>query len=181
MKIAKKILISVAVLLAGIFIYVGQKPAAYKISRELALNAPVEAVFPFLNSSKLANDWMPWRDSDPQLKMSYSGPETGVGSTSSWESPGRMGVGKAEVVEAIPNQKIKTKITYEKPMQFTQMSEFLLTANGTGSKVRWSVEGENTFIGRLMCFLTVMDMDKYVGGEFEKGLNKLKLLVEAKK
>ena len=124
---------------------------------------------------------MPWKDVDPKVKMTYSGPDGGVGSTSSWESSGQMGVGKAEVVEAVPNQKIRTKITYTKPMEFTQMSEFLLSAGGSESKVRWSVEGNNSFLGRLMCFLTMMDMDKYIGGEFEKGLKKLKSIVERKK
>ena len=28
--------------------------------------------------------WMPWSESDPNVKTTYSGPEEGVGSTSSW-------------------------------------------------------------------------------------------------
>jgi hypothetical protein len=37
--------------------------------------------------------------------------------------------------------------------------------------------GKNNFIGRAVCLF--MDMDKMVGGEFEKGLNQLKSIVEA--
>lgn len=49
--------------------------------------------------------------------MTYSGPEEGVGAVSSWESPGQMGTGRAEVVESNLNQNVKTKITFTKPME----------------------------------------------------------------
>jgi hypothetical protein len=39
------------------------------------------------------------------------------------------------------------------------------------------VEGKNGFIGRLMSIF--MDMDKMMGVHFDKGLSKLKGLVEA--
>ncbi len=40
----------------------------------------------------------------------------------------------------------------------------------------WKVDGQNNFVGRLMCIF--MNMDKMVGGMFEKGLAKLKTTVE---
>ena len=43
--------------------------------------------------------------------------------------------------------------------------------------VTWSMAGKNNFIGRAVCMF--MDMDRMVGGEFEKGLNQLKTIVEA--
>jgi hypothetical protein len=124
--------------------------------------------------------WMPWKETDPKVQMTYSGPEEGVGSISSWESPGQMGTGKAEVVGVVANQSVKTKITYTKPMQMSQDSEFVLTPVGETTQMTWKVSGKQPFIGRLMCTLTFMNMDQYVGGMFEKGLNKLKTLAETK-
>jgi Calcineurin-like phosphoesterase len=43
--------------------------------------------------------------------------------------------------------------------------------------VTWSMAGKNNFISRTVCMF--MDMDRMVGGEFEKGLNQLKSIVEA--
>ncbi len=123
---------------------------------------------------------MPWKETDPKVQMTYSGPEEGVGSISSWESPGQMGTGKAEVVGVVANQSVKTKITYTKPMQMSQDSEFVLTPVGETTQMTWKVSGKQPFIGRLMCTLTFMNMDQYVGGMFEKGLNKLKTLAETK-
>jgi hypothetical protein len=50
-------------------------------------------------------------------------------------------------------------------------------AEGDKTLVTWSMPGKNNFIGRAVCLF--MDMDKMVGGEFEKGLNQLKSIVEA--
>jgi hypothetical protein len=56
---------------------------------------------------------------------------------------------------------------------------YRLTFKPEGDKtlVTWSMAGKNNFIGRAVCLF--MDMDKMVGGEFEKGLNQLKSIVEA--
>ena len=50
---------------------------------------------------------------------------------------------------------------------------------GVGAKSSWVSEGQmgvGPFISRLMCMF--MNMDKMIGGSFEKGLSKLKGKVE---
>lgn len=177
----KKILSVVVLFVVALLGYVAMKPADYFIKRELVINARSEVIFPYIVSMKKADEWMPWKESDPKVQNVYSGPDVGVGATSSWESSGSMGTGKAEVVEVIPNQKVKTKITYTKPMVFTQDSEFILTPNGDTTTMAWTVSGQSPFIARLMCTLSFRNMDDFVGGEFEKGLNKLKAMVESGK
>jgi len=175
----KKILIVLAVVILGLVGYVASKPGDYLISRGVEIAASPSAIFPHINNSKKCNHWMPWKDSDPGVQMQYSGPEAGVGSINSWDSKGQMGTGKAEVIESIPNKSVKTQLTYEKPMQMNQVSEITLTPNGKNTLVTWSVSGKNSFMGRFFCLF--MNMEKMVGGEFEKGLGNLKRIVEAKK
>ncbi|MEQ1665703.1 MAG: SRPBCC family protein [Bdellovibrionales bacterium] len=174
----KKILIGIGVLFLILLAYAAMQPADYVIQREISINAKPEVIFPYLSGTKKNDEWMPWKDSDPSVKATYSGPDDGVGSISSWESTGQMGVGSAEITEVILNQKVIAKITYTKPMAFTQISEFLLIPNGDQTTMRWTVNGQNSFVSRVVCLF--MNMDKYVGGEFLKGLNKLKNLVENK-
>ncbi|MES2803837.1 MAG: SRPBCC family protein [Bdellovibrionota bacterium] len=173
----KKILISLALVIGGFLVYVGFQPADYKISRELAIKATPEVLFPYINNSKKANEWMPWKDSDPGIKMEFSGPDEGVGSISSWNSDGQMGVGTATVVESTLHQSVKTKLVTEKPMAMEQLADISLTPAGDSTVVNWTVTGKNNFIARIFCVF--MDMDKMVGPEFEKGLNTLKATVEA--
>lgn len=176
---AKKILLGLAAIVGAFLIYVALKPGEMLISRDMLIKAAPEAIFPYLNNSKKANEWMPWADEDPGVKMIYSGPEEGVGSTSTWDSKGKMGTGKAEVVESIPNQIVKTQLTYTRPMQMSQLAEISLKTTNDGTLVHWSVVGQNSFICRL--FGTFMNMDKIVGSSFEKGLSTLKAKVESGK
>lgn len=172
----KKFLLAVTVILIGLLGYAAFQPKEMHISRELLIKATAEIIFPHINNSKLANEWMPWTDSDPQVKMQYSGAEEGVGSTSSWQSEGDMGTGQAIVIESTQNELVKTQLTYTKPMNMSQLAEITLTPQEAGTLVRWSVKGENSFVVRLLCIF--FNMDKKVGGEFEKGLKKLQAKVE---
>jgi hypothetical protein len=178
--VIKKVIAGLA-LMFGVFVAIAAfKSAEYLIQRDVIIDAKPEEVFPFLSSAKNADQWMPWRETDPKVQMTYSGPEEGLGSISSWDSPGPMGTGKAEVVGVIPNQSVKTKITYSRPMEMSQLSEFALTPAGTSTQMTWKVSGNQPFFARLVSTLMFMNMDKYVGGMFERGLNKLKMTVEGK-
>ena len=173
----RKSLVALLVAMGVLSVYVALQPSKFVIARELKMNAAPDQIFPFINSSRKANEWMPWKDSDPSVQMSYSGPDEGVGSISTWEGNGQMGTGKAEVIESIAGKSVKTQLTYTKPMEMSQLAEISLAALPDGTLVRWSVTGENNFLGRFFCLF--MNMDKMVGGEFEKGLAKLKGMVEA--
>ncbi|MEK6579203.1 MAG: SRPBCC family protein [Bdellovibrionota bacterium] len=179
--VIKKILATLALLLVAVIVYAAIKPSEYFIKRDLVIHAKSDAIYPYLVSMKNADQWMPWSETDPHVKTTYSGPETGVGATSNWDSQGGMGTGKAEIVVAVSNQSIKTKITYSKPMEMNQDSEFILTPAGKSTQMTWTLSGKSPFIARLMCTVTFMNMDKYVGGMFEKGLLKLKGLVESER
>jgi len=174
----KKLVLGCAVVLAGFLVYVAMQPSQMNVSRELLVRATPEAIFPHINNTKKADEWMPWREVDPEVQMKYSGPEEGLGSTSSWSSSGQMGTGLAVIVESIPNESVKTSLSYTKPMVMTQLAELSLRPTPEGTIVRWAVNGNNNFMGRLFCVL--LNMDTVVGKQFEQGLNKLKSIVETK-
>jgi len=172
----KKIGIALALAVLAIVGFAALQPADYTISREITINAPAEKIYPYLNNSKLAEQWGPWPEVDPNAKMTYSGPDAGPGSKASWDSSGQLGTGSATISESVPNQKVVIQLEYSKPMGMTQLSEYLVRSSGNQSVVTWKVSGKNTLPGRIMCIF--INMDKMVGGMFEKGLSNLKTLVE---
>jgi hypothetical protein len=172
----RKIVIGLLVVVGGLLAFVAVKSPEYEITREIAINASAEKIFPYLNNSKLGEQWGPWLDIDPATKMTYAGPDEGVGSVASWTGGAKLGTGSATIVESVANQRVGIKIEYTEPMVMVQDSEYLLAPQGEGQLVTWRVKGTNSFVGRLMCLF--MDMDKEVGGMFDKGLEKLKALVE---
>ncbi len=174
-----KILALVGILILCLVVYAALKEPAMNISRDMVIAATPERLFPYLNNSKKMNDWMPWQDSDPNCKMQYSGPEEGVQSKSFWESTGKMGTGSSTIIESVPNKSVKSQLVYTKPMEMSQFAEISLTPVAGGTQVTWSVDGHNNFLFRLVgIFISV---DKMIGGEFEKGLSKLKNQVESTK
>ena len=60
----------------------------------------------------------------------------------------------------------------------TSTAEFNLKPEGSGTVVTWSMYGPNQFIGKVMGLF--MDCEKMCGDEFNKGLAKLKNVVEKK-
>ena len=173
----KKIAIVLSVVLVALVVCAAMKPGEFYIYREVSIKAAPERIFPLINNSKESGRWMPWAEADPLMKMAYSGPESGVGSLSSWESSGRMGVGTCTISESTANQSVKFRLEYHKPFQMNQEAEISIKPNGDQSVVRWSVSGNNPFFCRFMSIF--MNMDKMVGASFEKGLAKLKALVES--
>ena len=172
----KKISIAIGIVVGLFLIYVALQPAEYTISRELLINASSETLFPYINNSEQTSTWMPWKESDPKAVMTYSGPAEGVDSKSSWDSEGSMGTGEALVIESIPLLSVKTQLTYIKPMEMKQLAEIKLKPTDGGTVVHWSVSGSNPFWGRVFCVL--FNMPKMIEGEFDKGLNNLKKMVE---
>ena len=57
---------------------------------------------------------------------------------------------------------------------------FTLAPNGSGTDVStdvtWAMSGERPFIGKVIG--VICNMDRMVGGQFEKGLAKLRAIVE---
>jgi hypothetical protein len=172
-----KILVGVVAVVGAFLAYVALKPAEFRVAREMAIQAPAERIFPHLNNARLMHEWNPWTQMDAKARLSYEGPAEGVGARTVWVSDGQLGVGSATVSESLPNQRVVTRLVYEKPMTMTQDAtlEIRPAASG-GSVVTWSIEGKNSFIQRLMC--TFMNMDRYVGDTFVKGLTTLKAKVE---
>jgi len=166
----------IGALIALLLLYAALRPAQRSISRSLIIAARPETLFPYINNGKKSFEWMPWKDSDPGVTMQYSGPAEGVGASSAWVSSGKMGIGNAVIVASVLNKSVQTQLTYTKPVAMSQLAEISLEPVTSGTKVTWSVNCHNGFFFRLIGLF--VNFDKLVGGEFEKGLRKLKSLTE---
>lgn len=172
------VLVLVAVI-ATILLLASLRPSEYTIAREITIDKPAEPIFDYLQNPKRMELWAPWKTLDPHLIMSYSGPNAGVGAKASWDSPGKMGAGSATVVGIVPNKTVRTKLEYKRPFTMNQDAEISIVQSGSQSVVKWSVQGHNGFMQRVVFLF--MNMDKMVGGNFESGLSNLKSLLEKSK
>jgi len=172
----KKIALGLVALLAGFAVVVALQPASFAVERTARVQAPPELVFGHIQSLRAMDAWSPFARMDAQMKITYEGPEAGVGSRSSWVGP-QMGTGNLTVTAVKPEREVEMRLDMLTPMAASNRIVFTLTPDGDGTRVRWRMEGRNGFVSKAMGL--VMSVDEMVGGQFEQGLASLQTLVEA--
>ena len=81
------------------------------------------------------------------------------------------------ITESRPNELVRIKLEFLKPFAQTNTTEFTFKPDGPQTSVTWSMAGRKNFVSKAVCMF--MDMDKMVGGDFEKGLAALKSVAES--
>lgn len=170
MKLAKKFLITLAILIGLYFVLCLFGPSQVHVEREATINAPVDAVFEQVNCFPNWNNWDYWHTIDPNTEYTYTG-ECGVGSKTEWMSDHEMvGHGTQEITESMANELVKTNMWFEGQGDATSQMAFTSNEDGT-THVVWSFDSDVPFMGRA--FMLFMNMDEMLGPDLEKGLTGL--------
>jgi len=176
------VLIVAAVLVAIVVVFVvivAMRPSEFRTERSATMSAPVADVFAQVNDFHNWDAWSPWAKIDPTMKQTYEGAPAGTGAIYSWVGNNKVGEGRMTLTESRPNDRITIKLEFMKPFKATNTAEFTFKPDANQTAVTWSMSGNKNFM--LKAFGVFMDMDKMVGGDFEKGLASMKSVVEAKK
>jgi hypothetical protein len=173
----KKILIGLAVIVAVFAVIVALQPSEFRIVRSAAISAPAPEVFAQVNDFHNWQAWSPWAKLDPAAKATFEGSPAGTGAIFRWAGNKEVGEGSMTITESRPSELIKIKLEFLKPFAATNSAEFTFKPEGNQTVVTWSMEGRNNFIAKAFCLF--MNMDKMVGGQFEKGLASMKSVAEA--
>lgn len=171
------VLIILAIFLVACFLaYVSfTKPDVFKVSREAVIPAPANKVFAHVNDFAKWNGWSPWAKIDPNCKYKLDG-APGKGQVWVWDGNKEVGAGSMTILDSVENEKLHIRLDFTKPFKNTCEVFFTFTPADGGTKVTWSMIGKNNLIAKIIsCF---MDCEKMVGGQYEKGLENLKGVVE---
>jgi hypothetical protein len=172
----KIILIALAVIIIVFLVIVAMQPSDFRIVRSAAISARAAAVFAQVNDFHKWEAWSPWAKLDPAAKATFEGPSAGTGAIFRWAGNREVGEGSMTITESRPSDLIRIKLEFSKPFAATNAAEFTFKPGGNQTTVTWSMEGKNNFIAKAICLF--MNMDKMVGGQFEKGLASMKSIVE---
>lgn len=172
----KKIIPGVVAAIIVFSIVVALQPAQFRVERSIVIAASPADVFPQVNDLRKAQVWSPWLKFDPTAKTTFEGPAEGTGASSTWAGNSQVGEGRQTITESRPNELVRIKLDFIKPLESTCTAEFTLKPEGSQTRVAWAMFGENGFVAKAFCLF--MNQDKMIGGEFEKGLTDLKALVE---
>ena len=180
---AKKIVVGIMVVLMLVFtVFSGiviSQPNEYSITRSATIAAPQPVVFAQVNDFHNWQEWSPWAKLDPKATAIFEGKDAGPGAIFKWSGNKEVGEGQMTITETKPNDLIRIKLDFLRPMKDTANTEFKFTPEGDKTKVTWTMSGTRGFMGKAFCL--IMNMDKMVGGDFEKGLANMKTKVEDNK
>lgn len=165
------ILGAMAVLISGLFVISLFLPATVKVVRAKVVPATITAVFQQVCILRNWEGWSPWHQLDPAMQISYKGLDSGVGACLSWKSKQRhVGRGSLTITECRLYEYIGLDIQFMK-RRFAK-GYFRFEPAKSGTLVTWALRAElGQHPGRKLMGLM---MDKWVGKDFERGLENLK-------
>jgi uncharacterized protein YndB with AHSA1/START domain len=173
----KIILIALAVIAAVFVVVVALQPSQFRVVRSTTISAPPQAVFAQVNDFHRWEKWNPWGKIDPAMKQSYEGAPAGSGAVYTWIGNNEVGEGRMTIMESGPNELVRVKLEFFKPFAATNTAEFTFKPEGNQTVVTWAMFGDKNFMAKAVHLF--MNMDKMIGGQFDKGLADMKSAVEA--
>ena len=176
MNLIKRILFGLLILIAALVAISFLLPSQFNVARSVTINASPEKIYPLIANTREWKNWTAWNRRDPNMKIDYAGPESGLGAKWSWESK-TEGSGEMEFTQAEPNKLLGYRLTF-KDFNSTSTGTLKLEPERAATKVTWSFVGE-AGNNPMMRYMGLM-MDGMIGKDFDAGLANLKVLAEQK-
>jgi uncharacterized protein YndB with AHSA1/START domain len=166
----------VVVALAAFLIYAWTRPSTFALTRSAHIDAPPARVYSFIDDFRQWALWSPWEKMDAELERRYSGAARGVGAVYEWQGA-KTGQGRMEITDVAPAFRVGLDLDFIKPFKAHNKVIFKIDDDAGGSRVTWSMSGNQGLAGKMMSVF--MSMDKMVGGQFDEGLANMKRVSEA--
>lgn len=171
MKIVKRIAIVLAILI-GIYLIIGLfSPSKAHIERTTFIGVSSQVAFGEINDLTHWKNWSYWDNIDPTMKSSFEGPQSGVGAKHLWESTNdSVGKGTLTITKSEPGKFVETELAFEG--MGTSLGGWTIRDTSGGVVVTTYMDIEMPFYAAPMMLFA--NMDKMLGGDFEKSLAGLK-------
>lgn len=145
----------------------------WRVERSVVVNAPPASIYPFLASFQHGwSAWNPWAEAD--MKITYSGPDEGVGATQTWEGGDTNG-GTIRITKADPAAGVEFALAFG---PFPIDGRIAMSPmDGGATRLTWTDTGRISGLPvyRYMRFM----LDRFVGQPMDRGLATLKAKAEA--
>jgi hypothetical protein len=171
------VLALLAVFVLWVLLVASTRPDTFSVQRSLIIRASAKACFDQVNEFKKWEKWSPWEDVDPAVKRIYEGPEAGVGSIYHYQGNSKLGEGRLTITESRPAELVHLKMEFLKPFKATHDTDITFKAEGDRTVIYWRMSGRNNLTAKVIHLF--MNMDKLIGDNFIKGMERIKTIVEA--
>jgi len=162
---------------AGLLGFAARRPDTFRVERSATIAAPASRIFALLDDFHSWSAWSPWEKLDPGMQRTFSGAERGPGAVYAWSGNKKAGQGRMEITESDAPNRLAIQLHFIAPFEAHNTTVFTLVPDGGGTRVNWAMHGNNSFGFKVMGMF--MNMDRMVGGDFERGLANLKAVAES--
>ena len=149
-------------------------PQRARVVASIEIDAPLATVFALANDFHRASLWLPWIETDPNVRIVYSGPNRGVGATITWDGL-VVGTGTQVITESIPYEHITTTINPGGPGEAKSWFDFVDTGRSTYLDWSFEVDYGYNIVGRFAALLLI----DIIRRDYEHGLASLKNIAES--
>jgi len=149
-------------------------PQRARVVASIEIDAPLATVFALANDFHRASLWLPWIETDPNVRIVYSGPDRGVGATITWDGL-VVGTGAQVITESIPYEHITTTINPGGPGEAKSWFDFVDTGRSTYLDWSFEVDYGYNIVGRFAALL----LTDIIRRDYEHGLASLKDIAES--
>lgn len=169
----QKFLYSIGALVAFLIVVGLLLPRHSRVEVSAFIDAPPATVFALVNDFRRVDLWSPRTATDANARVSFSGPDRGVGATVTWDGV-IAGSGTQTIVESRPYEHVATTINPGEPGE--ARTWFDLEREEGATRVRWGFVHDHglNLVGRYFALL----LSGVVRRELETGISALKELAE---
>lgn len=170
MKALRIIGIVVGALVALVLVASALMPSHIVVQRSAVIDRSPEQVQAYAGDLKNMMVWSTWAKMDPNQKVDFPTPASGVGAYWAWEGE-KTGKGKLTNTKVEPGR-------IEQDLEFAGEAPakvwWTFVPEGSGTEVTWAFETDLPFLQRVMGPM----IDGMLGGQYEEGLKNLKAEIE---
>ena len=131
MGVLKKLLIVFGAVIAIFVISSFFIPKDYSVERTITIDAEPSDVYPYVVDLREWKKWGVWFKRDPNMQLTYSGPDRAIGMRSVWESE-TEGNGEMEITQLEHNKRVLYRLYFpDFDMGSSGIVEIKPTAGGT--------------------------------------------------
>lgn len=179
MKLLKWIGIILLIIISTLVIIGLIAPKEFYLHRSITIHANRATVYEILSDFNRMIEWSPWAQLDPNCKYEYVGNPGEVGHAYSWKGNDKVGSGIMSFTEVIPDSMLAFSLKFIEPFESESDGRWILSDTTEGTRVVWTFHDRYGFVESI--FMYFMDMDKWLGADYEKGLESLKEISENSK
>ena len=177
MKTLKKIFLGIVIIILLLVIIAFFLPKTYHVERSTVIKGDKVVIYDLTSNLRKWDLWTPWKELDTVAVYELVGKDGQVGTLRKWDGK-VIGNGQMILTQLVPVEMVGYDLSFQHG-KYQSKGKIVIETAGDSAKVSWIDEGDLGYnpISRYMGLF----MGKMLIPDFDKGLAKLKKVVEERK